>query len=1017
MAREPRLSASRRTSTPLLFWRWWPTPDRAPLMILLAAVLAALGWYAVQTLWEDRGAVRWEVQTTLDHAPVVTDAWEHPLGTLPQEAETYLVTQRQVPADLQLMPWWGAAAVVAVWAALLVLLTVATLWPSWGYFGTVAVVLAYLATAKLELLGVFGTSGTEALIGAIAVLGGASYYLYAFATRRPLWWRLLVMLVAGGGVLAALALGATAPYPLFALANFGNVVPLLLALLFVALVAVDLPVGLLVLTTRAGRFGPGKPLLHFTVLTAVYVLNVVLSYLRARSRIDWDLLYPDAFLLLAAATVIGLWNFALKEPLYRRLMSFRPAGAWTYAALALAAWGAVAYYRATDNDPMLEAFEDMILLAFAAWGIFFFFYVLLNFGPALRQGLPVHRVVFEPLRVPYLGVHLFAVLAVFAVVLNARLFPYYQARAGLTIGTADAFRRQGDVLVAEQYYEQARAQEGQNHRVNYALATLARTADERAEATSYFEAALGKVPTEEAWVGLSETYQRRSRFFDALFTLQAANEAFPESAPVANNLAMLYYGTGILDSTYYFLQAAQARGGREESRAVAATNLLAFFARQRLIGEVETADEVDRYDTRAFLANVAAVRAAGGDLTVPDDVLEEAPKDSVIDNVGFVYVYNWALAAAGTGDTSWLAPLGRYQSHPRNEPYAADLLFAQAALRYAAGHADRALPEMIRAQQLTSALGGAYARTLGLWFLRLGAPRTAANWFEEAIASGKDARVPMAIALTDARRTDVARRLWIGLLDSDREEVRTMAAQSLRALGSAPDTLYRLAEPFRAVALTAHPDLTTGQRIALWRSLTPTFRYWGGARLAAYFLDEDQPDAAATVADALTNPPADLPVVVRHDALTAWGRVQAQRGNFDALRAVVDSLPEGSGWRAYFEGRISYENGDTVATRRAWEAAYARRPLTAEIIVALADLDQAQGRGEEGYERLRTSLALAPYDRTLREAYILKALERGLTSFAASSFERYGELYPEREAFRRRYEAALEAAERAFETF
>jgi hypothetical protein len=57
------------------------------------------------------------------------------------------------------------------------------------------------------------------------------------------------------------------------------------------------------------RSGSPNSLLHFTLLTAIYLLNLLLRFFHNTGRIDWDFFYVNAFAVLAVSIVLGVWGF------------------------------------------------------------------------------------------------------------------------------------------------------------------------------------------------------------------------------------------------------------------------------------------------------------------------------------------------------------------------------------------------------------------------------------------------------------------------------------------------------------------------------------------------------------------------------------------------------------------------------------------------------------------------------------------------------------------------------------
>ncbi|SDL05746.1 hypothetical protein SAMN05421823_104259 [Catalinimonas alkaloidigena] len=995
---------------PLLFWRWWERPYRWAYLLLLALLGGLMSLFAWYYLAPHTGAVHWEIKDTLDYTEAATDQFHHYLGDFVQETVVYLITQKRIPADLDLNLPLATLCLGLFWLGIAVVMAVASGFSRFWFLTITGLMLFFLAFARLELLSFLGLDNSWPLAGAMALMGGLSYYIHAFRPRMPLWQRLLPFVGMSFLVGLALVYGAEVPQPVFQLLNYSAPLLVGVTLFFILLTAIDIPYALLTMVTRSGSFGQSNATFHFTLLTALYLFNLIVRYLSNRGLLEWDLMYLDAFLILGISTVLGLRNFARRERQYQSILSFRPGGAFLFLALALMSFACLTWYQASDHDAMIEMFEDAITLSFAGFGAAFYFYILINFGSALRQGLPIHRIAFEPFRVPYAGVTLFAVAGIGIALFNSGLFPVYQGISSYYTGLGDIYRLENNALLAEQYYREALEYEYRNHRTNYALATLARAKDDQNSTTFYFDQALEKAPTEESWVGLSESYLRRNQFFDALFTLQESVEAFPESPTLYNNLALLYYGTGILDSTYYYLQRAKEVGGT----TLTATNLLAFVGKNHLYaGDTSFLNE-SHYNTLPWLTNEMANRAAMGR---PSELKLNALPDSVLDNASFSFLYNLAVTRFTQPDPKLIERIERYLAVAENELYSEDLRFVHAELQMRQGQRASALPTLMELQESSTTLGATYGNHLGLWLFQMGTPRYAADFFASALERGYDTRLHLAAALTAAGDAERARRAWINLLNDDDEGQRNAAAQVLRAVSGEMEVIQTLAEPFRVAALDVNQTLTMDQKWDIWRSLQqPALRYWGGASLLKALLQQEDFARGEELARQLPVPDATVPTEARDAWWIQFFRLKLLMHQPEAVAAAVDSLSD-PGWKPYFKGAIALQNGQNEQALPLLQEAFEANPLVGDIVVTLADLYQRMLQPQVAYDQLLTALSLNPYNRAAHEAYILQALRLNLIEFADESYTRYKDLYKDHTMFESQYTTARTESLRALEQF
>ena len=150
--------------------------------------------------------------------------------------------------------------------------------------------------------------------------------------------------------------------------------------------------------------------------------------------------------------------------------------------LVLLAAAVLGYALATANDPLLQAGRDFTALAFLCGGTAFLLYVLLNFGPLLRQKKAVYRVVFEPRRLPFYALYVLTLVALVAVTMRNNFFLVDQVQAASFNNLGDLSRLESELtpddmsraLLAERYYAESDDLDQHNHKASLGRAALYR---------------------------------------------------------------------------------------------------------------------------------------------------------------------------------------------------------------------------------------------------------------------------------------------------------------------------------------------------------------------------------------------------------------------------------------------------------------------------------------------------------------------------------------------------------------
>ncbi len=965
----------------LLFWQSWRAPYRALAWAGLLLLAATLLLFAVQAIRGVDAVIAWQPESELQDVVMTLDSFTRGLFNFTVEAPGYAVTERFEPTGMQVNLVAAYLYLGLLAAGLALLLSVVTVLPRLWYVAAMAVFIGWLAVSKLDLLLVFGLANNTVFIAVLALILPVSYYFHAFRPDVTFAWRLLVFTSLLAIILGTAGFFSTVRFPVLSVLGYGATVPLALSILFIIAVAPEIVRGFVHLVSRGGG---GKGLLHFTLLTAIYLLNLLLRFFHNTGRIDWDFFYVNAFAVLALSIVLGVWGFRERAPLLSRIIA-DPYASFLYIGLAVITVSTVGYAFATGNDPMVEMFEDVILFSHIAMGLAFFLYVLINFRMPMQRGMAVHKVLFQPRQFPFGFSWGVGGMILLAFGMESNLFPYYQGVAGYNNGIGDAYYAQGDATLGESYYQLALQYEYRNHKSNYAVASMAVQQGNGAKAAEHLRQALLKQPQPYTYAKLSNLYLRENLFFESMFALKDGVKTFPENGELLNNLALLYNRTSVLDSVYLYYQQAARFTDRPE---VVQTNLLAFwvkapqvFSLDSLLRETPASDYVPYENNRLLLATLAGKADA-------QPLAPAVARDSVLSRERFAYVFNYAVNHKGQADTAMLGTLRGYQGHGANLLFNNDLLLAEAYLQYYGN--DRAAGlELLNGLQAGSEQRGAfYNELLGLWHLQNDAPRLAARHFEQSVALGDTTmRTNLGLSLAEAGQWNESLAIWQTEQYSPNPQARTvarrLAAVTRTLTGAAADSLDDAAK----VALV-HLD-KSNPRAAVPATIGDAgYRGLAYAALAGHYLNANQVPQAEEAYRAAAQTGPGTPAV-RELAL----RLLAAKGQYpQLLQALGDSLPTDAARdrKPYWEALAYAHTGNVPAAAKSYARALRRLPLSAEVVTgAAAFYGTRQKDNDRAYNVLVEGIRLNPYAPAIHKAYIRQALTMGLVEYAEKGMEEF----------------------------
>lgn len=989
----------------LWFWNNWPrtAPKRLFAAFVIFFLIALLG---VAYLWSQgsQTAIRWYTEPELQPKRTVVEDFNQLSFGFTVDADSYLISERYRATDIVLDIVYTRLYVALVIAGMVLLLTVATFLKRIPFAVISTVIILQLATSGFDQMAIAGMAFSNVpLVVSLVMFLLPAYYFQEIAKQTSLPVRLGVFAALAAVAVALIGWQAESAQPLMQWAGYSYAVPLVLTALLIWFTGHELLGALFVFVSNLGASASGNPIRHFAILGGIYLLNIGYDYLLDAGMVSYKIFMVSPFVWFFINLLLGFWNFWRKEPALAGIASVVPFGYFGFLGLSFVALGFIGYAFATDNTSVIKVLEDLIRYAQFGVGLIFYIYILANFTAPMRQGLPVHKVMYQGRIIAYGFVNLAALVVAGVMAANAEFFVFEQAKAGYFIYQGDMERAKGDLVMSEQNYKFALALDPYSHRGNYSVGSLARAQGDEATALFFFSRATFRNPDPADYVNIAELMISNERFLDALFKLREGLQRFPQDGRLMNNLGLLYTKTDVVDSAFYYLKNAKEHLAHPE---VAESNFYAMAIRYEFAGSPDTLRQMlkPRRNIGTALNELALLNLLRQPTAEPLD--EKFLPDSAMNTYQLCYLYNYALNRIGDADTSIINVLDKYARVPANESFVPYLQLAKALKLRRMGQYGRAYDILQKLQYETPPNNPYYANVLGILALQVEEYREAARWFDISYRRGNaEAFLNRAICLTEIpdRRAE-ALEAWQMLAESSNTTYQAIARDILHVIH--PDSV-------RKINLSAldddgkmrfihynHAQLSDEAFNKVFQTLqSPVAQVQAAVERIRYYIAEGNTEKAANIRNAMTG--ISVPDVLVQTLRDADLRLLYAQQRYKEMGAVLKGyeppLPL-SGYKPFYEGMYAIGNNDLQQAEVKLKEAIARLPQKQEFYVELAGLYNKRKEPQKAYDVLvdvlRTRDDYHDYPPAVYELYALQCLEMGLDSFADEAIRKLEDLIP-----------------------
>ena len=762
----------------LAFWKTWLPGYRWILYCVASLFVVSLLFMWFSYFVGDAAVVHWEKF----QEQKLIEATIHTFNVGPFElqvpADTYVIYEYFNGSALTPNVTASYIFLVIVMLAAGVILTVITTIERFWFFIGMGLFILFVFYLKLDVLQIGGQRTLIPTAVILVVFSGLAYYFRSFRPETSLLVRWLTFLGLTVASAVVIILFAGVSHPMLHIAVTAYIPGLLISFIFMIMVAHELFAMFVQITDQRTKNG----FRDFFVVSAIWFVNLVITYMHEIGSIHWNFIYVNLYLALTLSAVLGFWGFRHRESLYGNILSFHPFGAYFFLAMGAIAFAFVGYALGNANTATIKVVRDFIIYTQLGFGTTFLLYFLSNFLGVADYNLQVYRVLYKPNRMPYFTFRLSGMIIVIAFIAYSdwRQFTYH-AMGGFYNSMGDLYSQLDENVYTEAYYRQAASLSAADHHANYVLGTMKASELDLEAARNRFDLANRKKPTDFSLINGANMFIWEDKPYDAIEQYESVSSRMENKRVLDNNLGFAYAKARQADSVSYFLDEARKDATTKDA---AETNFFAFATLNDLPFKADSIVNVFKSNSRGVLANAIAMAIRQRqEFSVPVDAL----RDKKLNLYSATLLNNYMVHHVHLLDSSFVIEADSIISDPENVDYNESLKATLAMAYYHQGNVDRGLDLLSELITFSAADQGKYNYIKGLWALEQKHPESAANFFADAISYNfKKARLYHAISLTEAGFTGEALSAWDALIESGDEAEKYIASSIKRVLQLTP---------------------------------------------------------------------------------------------------------------------------------------------------------------------------------------------------------------------------------------
>lgn len=729
----------------LFFWNNWNKESSLIYSFCLTLFISVSVYFIFVFLLGTESYYKWQTDYTIEKIKTSLDAFEVGLFQFDIEANQHIIFQNYFGENITISYKTCVFIFFGTLILLLITLTILSFLNNWIYYFGTTIILGWFIAQQPSVLFLDFRYATFLQLLPIILIGGLSYYYFAFNRNVKFLWRFFFLSIITLLYYILIFYFSENKFSLLYLYSYGSIITIIISCLFIAFVSFEIVYGFLKLISLYGISGQKQGnSLHFVFIFIIYLANIVLHYLQNAHKIQFDLLTFSPFILLLVSSLLGIYGFRDRSVMFNLKLPFSPFGGVIYLCWAAVCFLTISFYFQSGNDSMVEVFEDIIHLTHIGFGLGFFMYVILNYQKWLNENKPVAKIIYTHQWVSFYSVYGTGILVFLTLFFYSNMFTLQQAKAGYYSTVGDAYLIDNEEVLAEEYYGQSLKYEFQNHKSNYTLANIFLNRQNTKDAGYLFKKALLKKPTPQAFASVARILNADGQTLEALFQLKKGIRQFPQSAELNSNLALLFDKINMKDSAVIYLNKSLKISNNDCIKA----NKLAYFAKLRMLIS-DTTYLSENSNNLILTTNKIVYNSVLG---LPNNI-HYIVKDSIMTDILFSYLTNKFLSDPTKIDSLEIDNLEYLSKIDTNASFRSGLSYLK-AVKYFYNNKPLDAVRMIDDLQIGDEhLASYYLNTIGLWSLKLGLFQMAADIFEISSSKGDDTNlINKSIALAEAEK-------------------------------------------------------------------------------------------------------------------------------------------------------------------------------------------------------------------------------------------------------------------------
>ena len=283
----------------LFFWKDWPKNYRTTWLVLSGILLFSITYMWFTWFHGAHGIIEW--QKIQEPKMVETTVHQFRLGPfqLNVPGESYVIFEYLQGSAIEhnrLSSYLFLATLII--CSMTLLTVISTLQRLWYYVGMGLFVL-FVIGLRLDVVRLFNVAGYTIPVIVITLFIVLSFYFKSIRPSSGFQTRLLSFLILSAICAILISNFSEIPFPLLHLSVTAYLPALILMALFIIMVDHEILVSFVYIASQ----GTSKSLQHFSIISFIYLINVLITCLHELGVVQWEFLYINLYLLLTISAL------------------------------------------------------------------------------------------------------------------------------------------------------------------------------------------------------------------------------------------------------------------------------------------------------------------------------------------------------------------------------------------------------------------------------------------------------------------------------------------------------------------------------------------------------------------------------------------------------------------------------------------------------------------------------------------------------------------------------------------